>query len=87
LRLVGAIQAVPSTRHAGASATHKGGSGMITRCKNCLFWDRVNIWGQDKDKASCRINPPGQTVGSQIATWPSTMADDWCGQFQPRLDK
>lgn len=57
-------------------------------CGGCEFWDIAQAWGERKDKAPCRINPPSiKASGMQCdanAQWPNTTRNDWCGEFEPR---
>lgn len=60
-------------------------------CGNCEFWDVAGAWGERKDKARCRINPPTiRTNGMACdpnAQWPNTTKEDWCAQFVVRGTK
>lgn len=61
---------------------------MKAQCKNCLYWNIDDAWGERKDKASCRVQPPRIRVGGlacdETAVWPSTLATHWCGEFAHR---
>ncbi|WGF89960.1 hypothetical protein [Marinivivus vitaminiproducens] len=49
------------------------------QCQGCRFWF--------SSKTQCRRNAPLPAVsekGSQTL-WPTTAADDWCGEFQPKV--
>lgn len=54
-------------------------------CSDCLWWDRENAHGEQKDKAKCRVQPPSITpaykAGESSWDWPTTNAKDWCGAF------
>lgn len=58
------------------------------RCADCQWWDRANAWGESKSKAACRVRAPSIRADRMAcdvsAVWPSTNADDWCGQFSLR---
>lgn len=47
------------------------------KCSNCMWWQKgENKWGV------CRGGPPHMGQGYQIARWPWTANDDWCGSFR-----
>jgi hypothetical protein len=48
---------------------------MIGHCEDCRFWER----SQFGPGGTCHRYPP--TRSGAIVTWPSTDADDWCGEF------
>ena len=43
----------------------------MVKCKDCCFWDQLR---EDDKRARCRRHAPS------VKTWPSTLADDWCGE-------
>ena len=47
---------------------------MNRACQNCQWWTRHE---PGEPYGTCRGAPP--THG---APWPSTLSDDWCGQFR-----
>jgi hypothetical protein len=54
---------------------------MEAKCEHCRYW------GEHR----CRLNPPvlHPTIdfrmgGGEVGYWPTTEADDWCGQFKPK---
>lgn len=65
---------------------YRGNDGR--NCGNCEFWDIAKAWGERKDKAACRIDPPTiKTSGISCdpnAQWPNTSKDDWCGRIEIR---
>jgi hypothetical protein len=57
------------------------------RCANCEFWrQRKGV----PTNGFCQKNAPFPKVHSPRTTlfvsWPMTMEDDWCGEFQERGD-
>lgn len=53
------------------------------RCESCRYWRTPG--------ATCHKYAPryahfreGMNWASPIARWPSTMADDWCGEWRER---
>jgi hypothetical protein len=57
------------------------------RCANCEFWkQRRGV----PTSGFCQKNAPLPEVHSPrttlYVTWPITLEDDWCGQFQQRRD-
>jgi len=55
-------------------------------CKSCRFWDNEAI----HSTGLCRRHAPRAVVvvdkaaaRCEIATWPETEPDDWCGDYQP----
>ena len=57
----------------------------MDQCSRCRFWRQP--WGEKKDKAQCRANPPtvraSHAMSDPSGQWPSTWATDWCGRFEP----
>ncbi len=53
-------------------------------CRRCLWWDGA---GPARGVGRCRRNSPvpadGETQVLAYARWPLTLADDWCGEWQP----
>ena len=45
----------------------------MIKCANCRFWDQLK---EDDKQARCRRHAPG------VKRWPSTEADDWCGEAE-----
>ena len=58
-------------------------------CIECKFWDGFDRRGNCHRHAPIRI---GADVGerdadyAKHAVWPSTLSDDWCGDFVPDED-
>jgi hypothetical protein len=55
------------------------------RCELCRFWESDDQF--DPGEGLCRRYPPALIAfGSTPATgrFPSTAAEDWCGEFQPQ---
>lgn len=52
-------------------------------CADCVFWDANKKYRKPID-GLCRLNQPMFVAGWNGATWPSTMAADWCGKGQSR---
>ena len=55
------------------------------KCKNCGFWDPVT-----DNAGRCHRRAPlvvmRGSMGNYMDTealWPSTLADEWCGEFEP----
>lgn len=61
------------------------------KCGECKYWDKPRAWGDRKDKAACRVNPPlirdGRMSCDASAEWPTTYDDAWCGRFERRPDE
>jgi hypothetical protein len=54
---------------------------MYGRCRDCVFFRRVNV--KHADGACHRYAPkPGD---GRISAWPSVLADDGCGDFDAML--
>jgi hypothetical protein len=53
---------------------------MKMHCKDCRFW---NWWCAEDEIAECRRAAPRPSNGeANIASWPSTHRDDWCGEVE-----
>ncbi len=53
---------------------------MDEKCEDCRFWNRTNT-----SHGECRWRPPPlPTKGSATDRWPTTTADEWCGQWTAR---
>ncbi len=49
------------------------------RCGGCAFWSRM-----DKQGGNCRLRAPlPGSSADEIAHWPRTGQDDYCGEWQP----
>jgi hypothetical protein len=53
-------------------------------CRSCRFWT-----GKDAPVGQCRRMPPvkssilhGEVMSAARPEWPSTNADDWCGEWR-----
>jgi hypothetical protein len=69
---------------------------MKDECRRCRFWAcRITSvgdwWAADclrhapiglKDRGEAAIEQ--QTGNLRLAIWPTTRANDWCGDFEPR---
>lgn len=59
------------------------------KCKDCQFWDAKRAWGESKNKASCRAQPPRIRSNAMAcdanASWPTTSEDDWCAAFVKKV--
>jgi hypothetical protein len=53
---------------------------MKRACANCDFWDK----NERVARGVCRRDPP---KADSAMLWPATNADDWCGEFEPRMDE
>ena len=56
-------------------------------CGTCRFWDPIwKLQSEDGDKKSkrggCHRHAPHSSALTQ--SWPMTLADEWCGDFEPR---
>ncbi len=71
-----------------------GAPGFLTACGDCRFW-QANAYKKDGD-GWCRRHAPtavhfaqieteDETRGDSGAVWPTTGCDEWCGEFQPRV--
>ncbi len=61
-----------------------GTSTKTAACGKCVYWN-----SQDSAKGECRRHAP-QTVVFKVdekvqyeSTFPTTKAEDWCGDFEP----
>ena len=57
----------------------------MDKCENCRYGD-PNIYGKDGyldlyEDLICRKNPP-----SKNSYWPTVGKNDWCGEFQNKID-
>ena len=55
-------------------------------CGSCRFWDPIwKLQSEDGDKKSkrggCHRYAPHSSALTQ--SWPVTLADEWCGDFEP----
>lgn len=59
------------------------------RCDRCKFWIKKPL---EQEIGECRKGPPPvfpaqSQMGIQfIACWPPTKSDQWCGEYQPKLE-
>ena len=57
---------------------------MVTECQSCRFY-----LSDDKESGQCCRYPPDNLTdedGNVVATFKSTIAAWWCGEFKQRLD-
>jgi len=57
------------------------------RCEACRFWDEIvqEHYHEKKRTGYCRFHAPGRSTlytDSSQAFFPTTLSDDWCGQWQ-----
>ncbi len=53
-------------------------------CSGCVYWDDTadDDGTADARRGRCRRQPPVISAsGSDVAQWPRTRADDWCGEW------
>ncbi len=50
-------------------------------CRTCRFWDRSEF---SQTQGDCRAHPPVVLLTEDriIEYWPTTKAEDWCGEWQ-----
>lgn len=60
---------------------------MTGTCSACRWWDRDAGFTEGQ----CRVMGPSfagevdnRTTQPSQGVWPTTFADDWCGEFAPR---
>ena len=68
------------------------------RCSTCLWWTEADLddpnFVAEAGQADCRRYPPLIVFGEDtqaeedeanalFSRWPSTKADEWCGEWQP----
>lgn len=58
---------------------------MKTRCDNCRFWDKDGRCHRHAPPANTPVAADHQSVlwYGDVAVWPKTDQNDWCGEFQP----
>jgi hypothetical protein len=75
-------------------AVVKGGEPMKESCRTCHYWFSHRTdpkWRERDDRAQCRHYAPVPCTAEDArelleaeATWPITLAEDWCGEWAPR---
>jgi hypothetical protein len=60
----------------------------MRRCDRCDYW-RTGVKGIQKGFGECHLRPPTVIAGMQaaIAVWPVTSGDDFCGSFNPAMER
>jgi len=53
-------------------------------CETCRFRDSTTISGADENRSPCTRRAP-VTTGHQMAEWPFTDCDDWCGEWEAKV--
>ncbi len=56
-------------------------------CKNCYFW---KAWPTAPEAGTCQRYPPlpdQRQDADRSHTFPRTLAQEWCGEFQDRSPK
>lgn len=48
------------------------------RCETCRYWD--------KSFEECHLGPPTIHPDNLIGIWPGTVASDWCGEHEARME-
>ena len=63
---------------------------MNTDCENCKFWQQDN---EISYMGLCRRHAPHppathpvESPGSMDAIWPRTKNEDWCGEWQAKVE-
>jgi hypothetical protein len=54
-------------------------------CASCLFWNNETQFGDEITWGFCRRYPPRSGTdaeGDDVALWPMTVADNWCGEWK-----
>ena len=51
---------------------------MDLRCETCRYWD--------KSYEECHLGPPTIHPDNLIGIWPGTVASDWCGEHEARME-
>ena len=56
----------------------------MERCEQCKFWDRTG-----SRFGNCRRYAPraAMTREHHIVVWPQTQQTDWCGDFEPSMQR
>jgi len=56
-------------------------------CRTCKFWQ------EDSQSGWCRRNAPKAMIFNPVeekrpmdTIWPRTKAEEWCGEWQPKVD-
>jgi hypothetical protein len=59
-------------------------------CENCKFWEQTGatdtglIGECHKNSPSPQLEPSPDQSGMRFAVWPSTVQNQWCGDFENR---
>jgi hypothetical protein len=56
-----------------------------TACAKCVFWEQLEE--QQADLGKCRRHAPRSILVADIALWPTTKSEDWCGEGQEKPRK
>lgn len=51
------------------------------RCEDCRYWDNSVYSGIKENSGACRVMPPRADKRTNLAVWPFTEHEDWCGAF------
>lgn len=52
-------------------------------CSICRF---SSLHPDNDSMMLCRRQCPAETASNGVAKWPIVKADDWCGDFEERID-
>ncbi len=56
-------------------------------CRTCRYWTELAAEPPSFETAHqqglCRRNPPVVLAGERHRLWPTTLWDDWCGEYEP----
>lgn len=61
---------------------HRGFMGkidLVGTCEGCLFWKNFGNAGE------CYRYPPTPSMGCADSAWPTTQAQDWCGEWKRKV--
>jgi hypothetical protein len=51
-------------------------------CSDCRFWEDLHFRTNE-----CHRRSPQFTGAHSNSGWPTTCANDWCGEFQPKAEE
>ena len=55
-------------------------------CATCRYRGEPIKDVAERPGYQCRRHAPKPAYNLQVTRWPHVMADDWCGEYQPRED-
>ena len=53
------------------------------RCRGCVFWYNP----MKESRGECRRFPPSHADAGRRDVFPKTFADEWCGEFEERINE